>query len=127
MLRINGSDQGAIITWSDFRSGTTDANIYAQKIQSNGTLPCADYPVRIQETTSHYPTIQAAYNAANGQTVQMESIEFTEDLSLNSGHIVKLQGGYYGCDYSSISGFTTVHGKVTIGSGTVTIASLIIQ
>jgi hypothetical protein len=118
---------GALIAWTDYRNGITNTDIYAEKIQSNGTLACADSPVRIGETTVHYPTIQAAYNAASDQTVQMESIEFTEDLTLSGNKSVTLQGGYYGCDYSTLNGFTTTHGTMTISGGTVTVASLIIQ
>jgi hypothetical protein len=127
MLRITSNDQSAVITWSDVRSGVTDANIYAQKIQSNGTLPCPDGPIKIQGTSNYYTSIQTAYNTADGQTVQIESIEFTEDLTLNSGKIVKLRGGYYGCGFSTLNGSTTVHGKVTIKSGTVTMDNLIIM
>ena len=122
---LDGLGYGAIIAWTDYRNGSTNTDIYAQKIQSNGTLPCADYPVRIGGT--HYPTIQAAYNVANGQTVKMETIEFTEDININSGNIVKLQGGYYGCDFSSNPEFTTIHGALTIGMGTVTIDKMVIM
>jgi len=118
---------GAIIAWTDYRNGVTNTDIYAEKIQSNGTLACADYPVRIGQTTVHYPTIQAAYNAATDQTVQMESVEFTEDLTLSGNKSVTLQGGYYGCDYSTLSGFSTTHGTMTISAGTVTIDKLIIM
>jgi hypothetical protein len=118
---------GAIFAWTDYRNGSSNEDIYAQKVQSNGTLPCADYPVRNGTTMVHYPTIQAAYNAANGQTVQMESIEFTEDLTLNNVNSVNIQGGYNGCAFSSPTEFSTVHGTVTLSGGAVTIASLIIQ
>jgi hypothetical protein len=125
-IRIDESNS-AVITWSDFRTGDTDANIYAQKIQSNGTLPCPNGPIKIQGTSNYYTSIQSAYNTADGQTVQMESIEFTEELLLNSGKTVKLRGGYYGCGFSTLNGSTTVHGKVTIRSGTVTMDNLIIM
>jgi hypothetical protein len=118
---------GAMIAWTDYRNGAANTDVYAEKIQSNGTLACADYPVMNGQTTVHYPTIQAAYNAAGDQTIQMESIEFTEDLILSGTKSVALQGGYYGCDYSTLNGFTTTHGTMTIGGGTVTVASLIIQ
>jgi hypothetical protein len=126
-FRIEGGGNGAVIAWTDFRSGESNANIYTQKIQSNGTLPCANGSIIIQGTSNYYTAIQTAYDAADGQTVQIESIEFTEDLALNSGKTVKLQGGYYGCGFSASSGYTTVHGTVTIGSGTVTVDKILIM
>jgi hypothetical protein len=126
-FRIEDSGKGAVIAWTDFRSGESNANIYTQKIQSNGTLPCPNGPIKIQGTSNYYTTIQTAYDAADGQTVQIESIEFTEDLALNSGKSVKLQGGYYGCGFSASSRYTTVHGTVTIGSGTVTVDKILIM
>jgi hypothetical protein len=110
---------GAIIAWTDYRNGSSNTDIYAQKIQTNGTLPCANSPIMIAENTTHYPTIQQAYNAANGQTVQIQSLEYTETLTLNNGNTVKLSGGYYGCDFSPTAELAAIHGTVTIRSGTV--------
>ena len=116
----------AIIAWTDYRNGSSNEDIYAQKVQSNGTLPCVNYPVKIQGGL-YYDTVQAACNAANGQTVQVESIEFTENLDLTSGYTMKLQGGYRGCDFSSPTEFTTIHGSLAISSGSLTTDRVIIM
>jgi len=127
-FRIEGGGNGAVIAWTDLRNNeTAGSDVYIQKIQSNGTLPCANGPIVIQGTSDYYSTMQTAYDAADGQTVQMESIEFTENLTLNTGKTVKLQGGYYGCGFSASSGNTTVHGTVTIKSGTVTMDKIAIM
>jgi hypothetical protein len=120
---------GAIIAWTDYRNGITNTDIYAQMVQPNGTLPCPNYPVTISGTASYFPTIQAAYDdaAAGGHTVQIQSLEFAGDLNLLSNKIVKLKGGYSGCDYSSNAYYSTIHGKVTISGGTVTAERLIIM
>ena len=125
-LALDKVGYGTIFTWTDYRNGSSNEDIYAQKIQSNGTLPCPNYPVRIQGG-SYYATIQSACNAASGQTVQMESIEFTEDLNLSADYAVKLQGGYRGCDFSTPTEFSTIHGSLTISSGTLTADRLIIM
>jgi len=123
---ISDGAGGAIITWQDVRSG--DWNIYAQEILANETLPCTTLSVRISETFRYFLTVGEAYNAANsGDTLKMKALDLIENnLLLGKDVSVLLQGGYAGCDYLSNPGFTTIHGTLTVRSGTVTVENVAI-
>jgi PKD repeat protein len=91
------------------------------KVSACGNLPA-------KRLTSYYSHIQDAYNSAsaNGQTVQILGIGFTEDLSLANTYSVKLQGGY-DCAYLSNPLWTTITGKLTFKGGAVTVEELKIK
>ncbi len=75
----------------------------------------------------NYPTIQDAYNALmSGEKLEILALGFTEIMNLNQSKSVGISGGFR-CDYAIVSGFTTVHGTITISQGTVNIENLIIQ
>jgi hypothetical protein len=87
--------------------------------------------VKNSSTSSYYSSIQTAYNAAStGQSLLMQAVNFSGDLTLNSDIVISLLGGYDG-GFASVSGFTVVTGKVTIGGttsgGTVTISNMKIK
>ena len=82
-----------------------------------------DYlPVRIDRTPPlYYSDIQTACNhAENGDTVQIQALDFAETLSLDNGNgtMITLQGGY-DAGYAGDSGLTTITGSMTIISGEV--------
>ena len=79
-----------------------------------------------QGITFSYPTIQAAYEAMGNETMQIQAMEFTGGLVLDQSTTVTLQGGF-GCDFTSIPGYTIVSDKLTVSDGMVTIDNLIIQ
>jgi hypothetical protein len=89
--------------------------------------PCGNLPVRISETSGNYSSIQTAYNAAAAdQSILAEAQGFTENPVLNGNIAVWLTGGF-NCAYSSVTGFTTISGSLTISGGPVTVTNLIIK
>jgi hypothetical protein len=132
------SDAGSTAVWSGDCSlcgGTSTAatctvsNINAAKTVSAtfSTSSCSN-PVKIDLTSSYYSTIHDALDdVTSGQTVQMQQADFTEaDLSLPRNIPVYLRGGY-DCSFSPTAGFSTIHGKMTISAGTVTVDKIIIR
>ena len=90
-------------------------------------LLCTNPPFSIDGAMWNYPTIEAAYNAlTTGDSLQIRALSFTEILNLTQGMSVQISGGY-SCDYSTIAGFTTLNGTLTISGSTVTIENLILQ
>jgi hypothetical protein len=66
--------------------------------------PCDNLPVKIGGASHYFTSVQNAYNGAiHDDSVQMQSLDLTEDLDLESTISVKLQGGYE-CNYSSNPG-----------------------
>jgi hypothetical protein len=87
---------------------------------------CANLPVRVKETGAFYPTIQDAVALGADTTVQIRGLEFAENVVLTKGVRVMLQGGY-DCDYAAHPLFSTMHGSLTVGTGTVVIANIVIK
>lgn len=74
-----------------------------------------------------YGTLNLAYAAATDQKViQMRDLTFTEDLTLDQNIAVSLAGGYAAGFYSR-SGYTTLDGKLTIASGSLTADMLVLK
>jgi uncharacterized repeat protein (TIGR02543 family) len=90
--------------------------------------PCVNPPFSIGGVMYNYPTIGAVYNGmTTGATLKIRALDFNEGpLNLDQTKSVTLSGGY-SCDFSLITGSTTVHGTLTISGGTVTIENLIIK
>jgi len=87
--------------------------------------PCANSPVKLN--TQYFNSIQLTYDSAsNGDIVQVQALDFTEDLIIDRGITFTLSGGY-NCDYSANPGYTTVTGCITIYSGTMDIENIIIE
>lgn len=88
---------------------------------------CGYPPVKIGGISSYNDSIQNTYNViTNNETIQMQALEFTENLTLDRPVNAVIQGGY-GCDFMSNPAFTTIHGSLTISGGTVTLDKLIIK
>jgi hypothetical protein len=85
-------------------------------------------PVRINYATPvYYSTIQEAYDAAaEGDSIQSRDTVLNEDLVFDLNKTVAISGGY-GCNYSAVTGITTVSGSLTIDDGTLTIDNLLLQ
>jgi hypothetical protein len=77
-------------------------------------------------TSAIYSTIQSGYQAAStGQSLLIQTGDFTENLLLNRNIVSGLLGGY-DSGFETDSGWTTINGNVTINSGTVNISKIII-
>ncbi len=79
------------------------------------------FEARVMETAAYSTSIQSAYdNAGAGETVQGRSTVIAEDLMIDANKSVAIAGGY-NCDYSAITGSTTVNGDMTVTDGVITI------
>jgi glucose/arabinose dehydrogenase len=88
---------------------------------------CHNPALKIGGTSAYYSTIQTAYNFATaGQSILIQAQDFVEDVSLTGLIPVTVKGGY-ACDYLTNTGFTTIHGSLTISGGTATVENLIVQ
>ena len=71
-------------------------------------------------------TIQSAYNSATAaDTIRVRMITFTEPNNFNLGKTITLEGGY-DCSFAASTYYSTI-GSLTISSGKVTIANIVIQ
>jgi hypothetical protein len=132
-------------TWTDGQlqikvnqgSFADDSTAYLYVIDASGNASagkqitfagaCSHGNAKIVRTADYYPTILEAYNTCvNGDTLQLQAMEFNEDLELSHPVTVTLQGGF-GCDYSSSPGFTSITGTMTINHGMITLDRLILQ
>ena len=86
----------------------------------NSVYSCSVLPVKIDRITpAYYSSIQAAYiAAADGETILVNEIEFTDDLDFNLNKSVTLKGGY-DCDHTIATGRTILNHNVTISNGTI--------
>lgn len=82
-------------------------------------------PARIPLATPlYFNTLTAAYEALTGNgTIQARVYYFDEDLTCDSPYAVTLDGGY-NTTYDTRSGRTGMKGKLTITSGSLTVAGL---
>jgi hypothetical protein len=62
----------------------------------------------------------------DGETIEIQALEFTGGLLLDQNTAVTLRGGY-GCDFTTNPGHTIVSDKLTVKDGKVTIDNLTIK
>jgi hypothetical protein len=115
---VDGVSVGKV-TSHTFNNVTANHTISASFIQASDIIIGSIY----------YPTLQAAYNAANsGDTIKVTAKTFTENLSVNRDISVNLEGGY-NQEHTSITGNTNLKGTIQTyaGGGTLTIKNFILQ
>jgi hypothetical protein len=86
-------------------------------------------PARIEGTTpTYYDGIGKAYGhlPAGGGTIRGRVFLFTEELLLDRGVAVTLDGGY-DLHYSARSGYSTIRGNLTIQSGSLTASYIVLR
>lgn len=75
----------------------------------------------------YFGTIQSAYNdAVNIDTIEVQGIDLTENLTLDRGIAVTLTGGYDG-NFVNRTGVTGLHGALTVKNGTLHIGGIVIK
>jgi hypothetical protein len=74
----------------------------------------------------YYSTLQSAYdNALDGDTIQSHGVTFVSDLNVNRSISVTIEGGY-DCNYSAVTGTTTLNGDMPISDGSVDAENFVI-
>jgi hypothetical protein len=107
-------------------------NICTMTMNANKNLTAGydscKYPVRINGGTPvYYSSLQAAYDAAGvSDTIQSRDVLLSGDLNVDRDIPVILEGGY-NCDYTAVSGNTTVLGIVTISDGQIEIGNVVVE
>ena len=72
-------------------------------------------------------TIQASYDICpTGGIVQIQALDFIENLKCDHPVSVKLEGGY-DPDFTNNSSYTVINGSMTVSDGTVTVENLIVK
>ncbi len=92
------------------------------------TEMCSTLPVRIAGAAPvYYNSLQDAYNAAaSGDTIESRAEVLAGDLTFSLDKSVTLTGGY-NCNYSSVSGSTTLNGTLTVSNGSASVENIIVQ
>lgn len=85
-------------------------------------------PVKISTTPQRfYSLIQDAYdNAESGTVIQARAFDFSGNLLLKRGIQVVLKGGF-DSSYAGNTGYSTLKGSLTIGTGSLTLEKFVIQ
>ncbi len=89
---------------------------------------CSILPVRVVgSSTNYYSTVQAAYDASlDGDTIQSQAVELTENVSVHQSKSIIFEGGY-DCNYTNVIGYTQVKGMMTVNSGTAKVGNFILK
>lgn len=121
----DGISRGAITSYT-FSNVTSGHSISA----SFDAIACPTLPVSISRPGSFsqtYQTLQEAFDAAlTGDTIMSQASNLTGDLNINRNISIAAKGGY-SCDFSTITGITTIKGNLTISSGTLIVDNLAIS
>jgi hypothetical protein len=113
---------GQVYTWVEKAS-----NQYYVRCVRGGLLVDFARIMRGGGELARYSVLQTAYNSASdGDIIQVQAVDTGEQLVLSGGVSVSLTGGYDAA-FSSAADFTTVSGLSIGGSGTVTMANVIIR
>ncbi|SNB45212.1 S8 family serine peptidase [Geobacter sp. DSM 9736] len=84
-------------------------------------------PAMVSSTASYFTTLSAAYAAApEGAVIALQDALFTENPALDRNVAVTLNGGY-DSSFAGRTGLTLLRGTLTVSSGTVTIADIVIE
>jgi PKD repeat protein len=111
-LRAINSSGGTTITKDGLVTATVTA---ANSVQIPRTPPVS------------YPSLQAGFDAAqDGEVIQCQAINFSENVFFSQPVAIFLTGGYNG-DFSMATERTVVTGTMTITNGSVTVNKLIIR
>jgi len=132
-LSLNGST--GLISGTPSASGvfTFDARITdvaAASITRTFTIAisssaCASWPVLIPGVTpAYYPDFPSAYQlAADGNTIELQGLNFSSDILLDRDLGVTLRGGY-DCGYTANAATTGLLGNLRVSNGTVKVDKL---
>jgi len=92
------------------------------------SFTCPNPPVKLGSNGLFYNTIMLAYGAAvDGDIIKLEANPYEEDLDLNSGKTILLDGGYDDCSFLNNSLVTEIAGSLTISGGTVIVSNIVLS
>ncbi|MDK9717829.1 MAG: Ig-like domain-containing protein [Trichlorobacter sp.] len=125
VLTATGNTGFNFTGWSGACSGSAGCSVQMDADKSVTATFTVQNNVKVNGTS--YGTLNNAYLAAgDGATLMARDLTFTEDLLLNRGIGIVLQGGYAD-GFGSHTGYTTLHGVLTVSSGSVVLDNLKIK
>ena len=78
-------------------------------------------------TFTYYSTFLDVFACVvNGDIIESQAIDYYENLNFNNNASVTVKGGY-SPDFSTQTGYTRIHGTMTISAGTLEVSKLILQ
>jgi hypothetical protein len=85
-------------------------------------------PAKVLSTGTLYPHIRDAYAAitGNGTILARQFLFPTGDLTLDKGYAVVIKGGY-NPDYIGIGGYSTIQGRLIVGTGSLTVDGVAVR
>ena len=103
-------------------AGNFQAGTFSQAISSSA---CSNGPVRLAGALPViYPDVSSAYlQAAAGNAIQLQALDFSADLVLNQSLAVSLSGGY-DCGFTGNGSTTGLLGTLRVSGGTVNLDKL---
>jgi len=88
---------------------------------------CSNPPVKIANTSSYYSSIQNAYDAAvDDSTIEIQALNFIENIDANRNISVTFQGGY-NCDYTESTGMSVIEGSLSVSAGFLSTGSITVS
>ena len=92
---------------------------------TTATTLCSNPPIRIAGANpQYYSSLQNAYNSAvDGDTLQIQALDFSENVSLDRNLSVTLKGGF-DCGYTTSYPNSVINGSLTISDGTVALENI---
>jgi hypothetical protein len=132
---VNGS-----LTVNDIVASLVNTGTPVTDLRNNITKPridlydavyealCLTRQVRISlPDPIYYSFIQEAYDAAfAADLIQVQALDFTEDLVFDRDIAITLEGGY-DCGYTVNSAETVIDGSLTVSNGEVDLKNIVIQ
>jgi len=120
----NGSS--AFTAWSGACSGGSNCTV-SMTVDRSATASFSLIP-RARVAGVPYGSLSSAYQAVGDNGVlEAQSLVFAEDLTLNRNVIFTLMGGFFSDYGSTRTGYTTLQGRLTVGTGAVKVDRLIIK
>jgi hypothetical protein len=104
-------------------AGNYQAAPAMSQVVITGNLPL----VQVDGGVTSYRSILSAFgDSGNNSVIKARNVGFGEDLLFNSLNSVTLSGGYGGA-FTTVVGYTCVQGTLTVKSGVLKIANIVIQ
>jgi len=115
--------------WSGACSGTGDCAVTMDSDKSVAATFTQNFTnsIVIDGTTTYYSSLQEAYNGStSGSILKVWGTEYSENLNATIDKTITFAGGY-NSGFSAVSGYTALHGILTISRGSRMVRNLIIR
>jgi hypothetical protein len=116
--------------WGDACSGTGKTCKLTMDADKSATATFIPLPPVMQDgTQDYYKTLLAAYNAAtpgSAVTWLLQQHDFPENLTIDKAIGINLKGGYDSSFGGNSGNYSTLHGTITVGLGTLAVENILV-